>query len=189
MKFDIQSLNEALENEEIAVRQVEFAIRLLTYCEQKKIDPKEFDKNDHIVLLEQGNLRLPQGKFDATDKIIRAANISVLLAFAGSAFTLDEACKAAGIKPCPKSKCRSKKLCALVYMIRCAFAHAIGAPKWEVRGNFKRKMTFELDAEKITIDLAKLHGTHFDFPQIGGHHVWFQIRNYLVSELREMAND
>lgn len=54
------TLNEALEDVEIAFLQVEFAIKLLSYCELERIDASEFD-TDNIVRLQDGNLRFPRG--------------------------------------------------------------------------------------------------------------------------------
>ena len=187
--LDIKALKEALEDEEIAFRQIGFAIKLLFYCELGKICPSEFDGYDCVVSLEQGTIGFSPGNFSDADKINKTAAISVLLAFAGSALGLDQACEAAGIKPCPESRCQRTKLRTLVYIIRCAFAHSLAAPKWEIKGKYKVEMTFELAREKITIDLGKLDGEHFDFPQIGGHHIWFEIRHYLVLGLRKIVNN
>ena len=82
------TLDEALEDVEIAFLQLEFAIKLLMYCELKKIDPSEFD-TDAIIRLENGNLQFPTGHFSDLDNIIRSASVSVNLAFGGSALVLD----------------------------------------------------------------------------------------------------
>lgn len=191
MTCDIATLKQALEDEETAFLQVEFALRLLIYCERGKIHLEEFQESHTHDFLKQTNLRLVSlGEFDDTDKIIKAANTSMLLALAGSALALDQACEAAGIKPCPESNCHRKELRTLVYMIRCAFAHSIIAPKWEVKGKYKRKITLKVDpfTPETPIDLSELDGKPFDYSQIGGYRVWYYIRHYLVSELRGIAN-
>ena len=191
MTCDIATLKQALEDEETAFLQVEFALRLLIYCGRGKIHLEEFQESHTHDFLKQTNLRLVSlGEFDDSDKIIKAADTSMILALAGSALALDQACEAAGITSCPESKCQKSELRTLVYMIRCAFAHSIIAPKWEVRGKYKRKITVKvaLFTPQTTIDLSKLDGQLFDFSQIGGYRVWYYIRHYLVSELRGIAN-
>ena len=44
------NLDEALQDVEIAFWQLEFSIKLLMFCELKKLDPSEFDTN-HLVKL------------------------------------------------------------------------------------------------------------------------------------------
>ncbi len=182
------TLNEALEDLEIAFLQLEFVIRLLSYCELKKIDPSEFD-TDHTVLLENGNLRFPTGHFSDLDNIIRAANVSVSLAFGGSALALDKAYEVAGIKPDPASKDGLIKLRTLVYMVRCAYAHGVAEPKWEVRDKYQQALEVELAGKQITIDLRKLDGQDFNFDQLGGHRSWFNIRDDTISALRSIVVD
>lgn len=72
------NLIEALEDVEITFQQLEFAIKLLSYCELGKIEPKDFD-TDHTVILENGNLSFPIGHFSDPDNIIRADKVAVLL--------------------------------------------------------------------------------------------------------------
>ena len=52
------TLDEALQDVEIAFLQVEFTIKLSSYCELQKIDPSEFE-TDHVILLDEQNLHLP----------------------------------------------------------------------------------------------------------------------------------
>ena len=192
MTCDLATLNKALKNEEAAFLQVEFALRLLNYCKLGKIHPEEFQESHSNDFLEQSNLRLVSfGEFENKDKIIKAANTSMLLALGASALALDQACEAADISPCPKSNSQRKELRTLVYMIRCAFAHSIFAPKWKVQSRkYKRKITVKvaLFTPQPTIDLSDLDGELFDFSQIGGFRVWYYIRHYLVSELRDITN-
>ncbi len=180
------TLNEALEDVEIAFLQLEFAIKLLSYCELKKIDPSEFD-TDHIVRLENGNLKFPAGHFSDLDNIIRAAKVSVSLAFGGSALALDKAYEVAGTKSDPESKDGLIKLRTLVFMVRCAYAHGVADPKWKVQGKYRKKMEVQLAGESIMIDLRELDGQDFNFDYLGGHRNWFRIRDDAISALRIIA--
>jgi len=180
------TLNEALEDVEIAFLQLEFAIKLLSYCELEKIDPAEFD-TDHTVDLENGNLNFPAGHFRDLDNIIRAAKVSISLAFGGSALALDQAYTVADIKPDPGSKDRLIKLRTLVYMVRCAYAHGVADPKWEVQGKYRKTMEVELAGGPIMIDMGRLDGQDFDFDDLGGHRNWFGIRDDTIAALRIIA--
>lgn len=168
-------IREALNDVEIAFLQLEFSIRLLSYCELGKVDAKDFD-TDHLVQLPEGNLHFKSGHFGDPDNILRAANVSVLLAFSGTAILLDKAFELAGLKPNPKSEDDASKLRALVFMVRCAHAHGLADPRWEVRGDFRRPIALELEGRKILLDLTKLHGQTLHIEQLGGYTNWYAIR-------------
>ncbi len=52
------SLAEALDDVEIAIRQFEFTIKLLSYCELGHIKPEELD-TDHVIALKRRKLGFP----------------------------------------------------------------------------------------------------------------------------------
>ncbi len=131
------TLDDALVDVGIAFLQVEFSIKLLSYCEFDRIRPAEFDTHQ-VVLLEQENLAFPTGRFSTQEDIVRAAMVAVSLALAGSALTLDKAWDIAGIRPDPHSADGTVKLRTLVHMVRCAYAHGVADPKWEVRGDYRQ---------------------------------------------------
>ncbi|MBJ6802773.1 hypothetical protein [Geomonas propionica] len=176
------TINDALEDVKIAFLQVEYAIKMLSYCEGGKIDTSEFD-TDHTILLENGNLCFPSGQFSEADDLVRAASVSFALAMGASALALDKAFEVAGIKADPASENRLVKLRTLVHMVRCAYAHGISEPRWEVRGKFKTNLYVNFGSCQLALSLPKLHGEVFDFDHIGGHHIWFQIRDETVAEL------
>jgi hypothetical protein len=179
------TLKEALEDIEIAFLQLEFAIKLLSYCELKKINAPDFD-TDHTVILQNGNLEFPTGYFRDPDNIIKAAKVTVSLAFGASAFALDKAYEVAGVPKDPLSDDNAVRLRTLIYMVRCAYAHGIADPKWEVRGAYKRSMTLNLTNEcLIKINFGELDGQDFNFEHLGGHGSWFLIRNAAVETLRK----
>jgi hypothetical protein len=182
------TLTESLEDIKIAFLQLEFAFKLLSYCELKKIDPSEFD-TDHTVLLENGNLRFQTEHFSNPNNIIRAANVSVLLALGASALALDKAYEVAGIEADPSSGDKIIRLRTLVYMVRCAYAHGMADPMWEVRNKYKSSIMVDFAGKSIEIDLAKLDGQNFDFNHLGGHRNWFLIRDDAVSALRAIADN
>ena len=174
------TLDEALTDINIAFLQVEFSIKLLSYCELVKINPAEFDE-EQIVLLEHGNLIFPRGNFRRPEEIIRAANITVSLALGASALALDKGWEVAGIPPDPQSADERVKLRTLVYMVRCAYAHSIANPKWKVRGDYRQVLEVNLRSEPLRLDLCDLDGHDFSFDALGGHFRWFEIRDASVA--------
>jgi hypothetical protein len=76
----VVQMREAIEDVEIGFRQLEFAIKLLSFRELGKINPREFD-SDHLVQLMTANLGFPSRNFQDTDSLIRAASINVVIVF------------------------------------------------------------------------------------------------------------
>jgi hypothetical protein len=76
--------DEALIDVDIAFRQLEFSIKLLSYCELGLINPSDFD-TDHIVDLGPERLRFPSGKFSDQASLEQAAGTSL---FAGAVIEL-----------------------------------------------------------------------------------------------------
>ena len=176
------TLNDALEDVRIAFLQVEFSIKLLSYCELGKIDPTEFDL-DQIVLLEHENLRFPPGHFSDPDNMIRAANVTVLAALGASALILNKAWEVADIRPCPVSEDETIKLRTLVHMVRCAYAHGMADPKWQVKDRYRRQLEVKLPSGPLILDLRELDGQGFDFDALGGHAKWLEIRDESIARL------
>ena len=91
-------MREAIDDVEIGFRQLEFAIKLLSYIELGKINPADFD-TDHLVQLSAGNLHFPSVNFQSMDALIRAASLNVVIAFSATTLALDQAFDATGMKP------------------------------------------------------------------------------------------
>ena len=176
------TLDDALVDVDIAFLQVEFSIKLLSYCELEKIDPAELDANQ-IVLLEHQNLIFPPGNFSKPEDIVRAASVTFSLALGGSALTLDKAWVVAGVGSDPRSEDGTVKLRTLIHMVRCAYAHGVADPKWEVQGDYRQVLEVNLPSAPLRLDLRELHGQGFDFAQLGGHARWFEIRDVSVATL------
>ena len=176
------TLDEALTDINIAFLQVEFSIKLLSYCELEKINPAEFDA-EQIVLLEHDNLIFPLGNFRRLEDIIRAAGVTISSALGASALTLDKGWEVAGIPPDPQSADERVKLRTLVHMVRCAYAHSIADPKWEVRGDYCQVLEVDLPSAPLRLDLRELHGHGFSFDVLEGHTRWFEIRDASVDAI------
>jgi hypothetical protein len=172
-------VSEALEDVEISFRQLEFAIKLLSFCELGRINPTEFD-TDHLVVLHGGSLRFPAGNFSTQDSVEKAAGTGVLIAFSVSVLVLDKAFEVAGLKPDPEAVDEVGRLRTLVHMMRCAQAHGIAEPRWEVRGKYRRPLTINIGASTISLDLSALDGQPFDIDQLGGYVNWYRMRDAAV---------
>jgi hypothetical protein len=169
-------IDEALADVDTAFRQLEFAIKLLSYCELDHVKPSDFD-TDHLIFLEGEKLNFPSGKFSDIDAIVRAASIGVLLAFSASVLVLDKAFEVAGIRSDPEATGKDARLRTLVYMVRCAQAHGIAEPRWEVRGKYLRILAVDNAGTELSLDLPALHGEVFHIDQIGGYPNWYRVRD------------
>jgi hypothetical protein len=169
-------IHEALEDIDIAFKQLEFTIKLLSFCDSGKMNPKDFD-TDHLFMLEGGSLNFPARHFGDTDSLVRAARISVLLAFSASVLVLDKGFEVIGMVPNPESNDNIVKLRTLIYMVRCAQAHGIAEPRWEARGTFARDLTVDLYGTIISLNLLTLDGEVFNIDQLGGYQNWYRIRS------------
>jgi hypothetical protein len=179
----MMGISEALEDVEIGFRQLEFTIKLLSFCELGNVSPSAFD-TDHLVQLEQGNLKFPSGHFSSADDLNRAASIAVVIAFSASALVLDQAFDAVGMKADPEAADNIGQLRTLVYMVRCAHAHRIAEPHWEARGKYARTLSVDIGGVTISLDLRSLHGHAFDIDRhLGGYVNWFRIRYAVVRAL------
>ncbi|MEY9590994.1 hypothetical protein ABIA06_003285 [Bradyrhizobium yuanmingense] len=169
-------LTEILQELAIANRNFEFAIRLLSYCELGNIKPSDFD-TDHLTQLPNGSLHFPSGRFADQDSIEGAANVNVLVAFGASVLALDQAFESFGPKPDIESNDNIVRLRTLVYMMRCAYAHRIADPRWEVRAKYRRTLVVMLKSFEIKLDLAPLDQAAFDIDAIGGYLGWYEIHD------------
>ena len=149
-KAKAMQTSDAIEDVKISFHQLEFAIKMLTFSDSRKLNPSEFDTD--LVTLEGGDrLKFPSGHFSTPDNIIKAANVAVLLAFSATVLTLDKAFEVAGMKADPDVCDDLTQLRTLVYMLRCAQAHGIADPRWEARGKYARAM--KLDFGGLSVDL------------------------------------
>lgn len=177
-------LTEMLHELSIAFRQLEFAVRLLSYCEVGHMKPSDFD-TDHLTQLPNVNLHFPSGDFSSEDSICHAASINVIMAFGTSVLVLDQAFQAFGIRPDPEATDNISRLRTLVYMVRCAYAHRIADPRWEVRGKFRRTLVVELPSVTISLDLEALDGAGFDIDSIGGYVGWYEMHRLAKERFAE----
>lgn len=170
------SITVALADVNYAFRHLEFAIRLMCYCESGHLDLPNFD-TDISILSKSENIGFPSGQFSTIEAIIPATQALVGMAFGTSAMVLDAAFEAAGVKNNPHSSQPSDELRTLVYMVRCAFAHNPALPLWKARGRqYARIISVQAGDISISINLTSLHGQPFEYSHIGGLQNWLRIR-------------
>ncbi|MCC9596983.1 MULTISPECIES: hypothetical protein [unclassified Rubrivivax] len=179
----MNTLTEALADIDLAFRHLEFAVRMMLYCEQGHLNLKEFD-SDITLLLPRENIGFRPGSFSSQEAIILPARAMVGIAFGVSAMVLEAAFCAASKKRKPTSRDPADELHALIYMIRCAFAHNPALPVWEARGNdYARNIHLTIDSEVLCVDLKTLNGRPFEYEHIGGLANWHKIREAAESLL------
>jgi hypothetical protein len=106
-------------------------------------------------------------------------NLHVTILYGVAAITLDAARADRGltIPPDPIVDERDQFV-ALAYSLRCAPAHDIAMPKWEINNRFRR--VFKVGP--VTIDLSAVHGTAFDFAHIGGPKNLIELARYAQAQ-------
>ena len=175
----MEALEVALRDVDYAFRQLEFAIKLMCYCELGHLDRNKFD-TDVTIILEQGNIGFSSGNFAEQESIVVASQMLVGTSFGVSAIILDAVYEAAGIEKNINSREPQDDLRILVYMVRCAFAHNLAAPKWEARGqDYAREFNLPLD-QGTKIDLTSINGSVFEYDHIGGLSQWYKIKDAVV---------
>jgi hypothetical protein len=179
VQSEFKMLEFALSDVEQAFRQLEFAIKLMCDCESGDLDKKKFD-SDVTILLDEENVRFPDGSFQSDKEVSTASQINVGICFGVSAIVLDAAFEAAKIERNPNSRDPKDELRTLVYMVRCAFAHNFAKPCWKAKGNFARNIQLDLGENDLSIDMAALHGNDFDYSHIGGFSNWYRIREKIT---------
>ena len=175
---------ELLENIEQAFLQLAFSIKLLTFFELEKIDKDEFD-TDLTILGEHGNIGYSHGTFNTYDDLIHAAHNNFNLTLGFTAITLETSLQAASISNNPNDQSPNGMLRTLVYMIRCAYAHDLIHPKWNVKRPYCQQLKIELQDETVELDLSEKDGQPFDVKDIGGHEIYFQIKEKICQLIKE----
>jgi hypothetical protein len=87
---------------------------------------------------------LPGDQFDTVDDIHLCAENSILLSVGAFFLALNTALDEPGIRSDPSAQDSIGQLRILIFMCRCAFAHNVLAPRWEVRGKYCRQLVIAL---------------------------------------------
>ncbi len=163
-----------------AFLQLEFAIKLMNYVELGRLNKDEFDR-DTLIELERKNIRFGDNTFHTYDELKNAAINNYLITLGMSAIALETSLQDAGINNNYADFSSKGQLRALVYMIRCAFAHDMMTPCWKVDHCYQRIIELHLGVGKISIDLRELNGMAFEDRHIGGIETYYEIKNAVKS--------
>jgi hypothetical protein len=159
---------------ETAFLHLAFALKLWHFFSSTPPDKEVFD----IALTVDtpgSRVCLPHGQFERIDDLIIATENNINICFGAVAITLWEALNETdkykpGKLPTPLNT-QEEKIAALVYMIRCCFAHGMAIPKWEIRDR-KYRIVYKIGNK--TVDLTLLDGQVFSYDSIGGYEtLWF----------------
>jgi len=173
----------AVADVEQAFRQLEFAIKLMCYCELDHLDRVVFD-SDLTLRFENENVGFPTGNFATLESVVLASQIQVGVSFGASAIVLDTAYNAAGTRLSQQSRLPADDLRAFVYMVRCAFSHKIAAPRWDMRGpDFAREFSLPLEDSIAIVNLSELNGEIFDYDHIGGFAQWLKVKTAVLQAI------
>jgi hypothetical protein len=160
-----------------AFLQLSFAIKLLNYIEANHVNKDEFDS---AITIEDRDNRvcLPANEFESLNDLVLAAQNNVSICFGTAAISLWEAIREKDVYPAGRLpnplKTHHEKLAALVYMIRCCFAHGMAIPKWDLRLP-KYRIVYSVGSKQI--DLTASHQTPFDYKSIGGYETLWLLRD------------
>lgn len=162
---------------ETAFLQLSFAIKVLTFLEQYPIKKDLFDININIID-EKNMVNLKANEFNAYEDMLLAAGNNISITFGAVAITLWEAIREESyiepknLKPSENAR---QQIAALIYMIRCCFAHGSAAPKWSIMAN-KYKTIYRI--KNKLIDLTSMEdGTIFSYESIGGYETLWLLKD------------
>jgi hypothetical protein len=158
-----------------AFGQLAFAWKLYNYALENRINIEELDKS---LTFQDGDyvLALQYKIFDAPADLILALQKNLTIVFGAAAITLN--------------RCREEifgerlnnpivneidQFSSVVYQIRNAFAHDIAEPKWKITSP-RYIRVYEFGG--IRIDLREVNGKHFEYKDIGGPDMLFQMKKY-----------
>ena len=169
---------EVIRNINQAFLHLEFTIKLLTYMERRTIDKDEFDTNI-VITGKKRNISFNDSAFNTYDDLILGTENCVLLSVGFTAIVLDTSLQSVGKKPDPNNRSSEGMLRNLIYKIRCAYAHDMMHPKWEVRSNYAQPLEIQLQSDILRLDLSKKHNQLFNIEDIGGYENYFEIKDLI----------
>jgi hypothetical protein len=149
-----------------AFTNLDLALKLLAVAEDGFLK-REHIKDGESIRWQSGQslVVLPDRTFNSDEDFILALQNNVQIAFGAAAITLDVCRQEIGLSVPQKIVTERDQLVALIYQIRCCFAHDIAEPRWVIR-NQKYKRVYDLGCKQI--NLSNLDGKHFEYDDIGG---------------------
>ena len=163
-----------------AFAQMHFAWKLWDAADDGKIALESVDA-DISFQSDDGKIfyKPPSAIFENAADFINAFENLASIGFGVAAIALNRACEEQGLgKPDPIAS-ELDQCVALIYQIRCAFAHDIAAPKWQIKTRYRRSYTFG----DRTFDLATLDGKSLKWEHMGGPDGLVWIKEFLTDNV------
>ena len=159
-----------------AFLQLSFAIKLWNFLDEHPIDKEQFDID--LTIEDPGNcICLNANEFKTYEDLQLAAENNISIAFGAAALTLWEAIRERSnldpkkLKPKDDAK---QNVAALIYMLRCCFAHGTVVPTWNI---LTEKYKIKYCVGNKVIDLSQvLNHTPFVYESIGGYETLWLLR-------------
>jgi len=178
--MDAPLKNDILKNINQAFLQLEFSLKLLTHFELVKVNKDEFDTNVRI----RGkyiNLDIPHNRFNTYNDLVIAADNTCSITLGFTSIVLDDSLQSAGFSHKPQDKSTDGLVRTLIYLIRCAYAHNMMYPIWEIKTKYIYKIEIPLKYEVIELDLSQKNGKPFHINDIGGFQNYLEIKDKVIN--------
>lgn len=162
-----------------AFTQLAFAWKLYDYALEGKIDLNELDRP--LTFQDNGMvLVLPDKVLDTPNDLILALQNNLTITFGAAAITLNRCREEAGLALPRVIQTDIDQFVGAAYQIRNAFAHDIAEPRWNItRDQFARLYSFG----GMRIDLTNVGTKLFEYQDIGGPDVLFQMKRFAETHL------
>lgn len=149
-----------------AFTNLELSLKILAVAEDGFLT-REHIKDGESITWQSGQsfVVLPDRTFNTDEDFILALQNNVQIAFGAAAITLDVCRQEIGLGLPDPIITEQDQIVALIYQIRCCFAHDIAEPRWVIR-RARYKRVYDLGYKKV--DLTNLDGKHFAYDDIGG---------------------
>jgi len=159
-----ESLDDFIGYLHTAVKQFEFSLKLWHYLQEHPINLEEFDIS---LTVEEGASRIvmSEGTFSNYDELVVASENVTSMCFGSIAIVLWKTIEHVGYKLPSVIELDKDDVACLIYMIRCAFAHDMARPRWNIKKEKYRKV-YRIGNHAIS--LTNKNGKIFSYQDIGG---------------------
>jgi len=152
-------------NLDTALLQLDFALKLWHFVNDEKLPHDEFDID--LTIDDRGTPYCMSGhEFHTYNDLVIATENAIWITFSAVVITLWEAIREKhDFSKGNPLQTDDERLAALIYMVRCCFAHGTALPRWKIDKE-KYKIIYKVGNKNI--DLRDVDGKPFDISTIGG---------------------
>lgn len=156
-----------------AINAFGLALNLQESIVSQRVTPSTFKK--HLIIETGGNGITFQHNYTLENLRIHSKNL-MFMALGTTAIIIDTVLDhSLGFKD-PNDTSETGSTRAIIYMIRCAFAHNMAFPVWSCKTKYQRKYTINLPRTgTITFDAASLNRQLIKMDHIGGLEAYVEI--------------